>query len=73
VDILYSKTTYQFNKYFFLRAVVQYDSYLKRLLTDFLASSIIRWDMADIVPGDTRITPPLKMKKYEKMKVVEAD
>jgi hypothetical protein len=38
VDILYSKTTYQFNKYFFLRAVVQYDSYLERLLTDFLAS-----------------------------------
>jgi hypothetical protein len=37
-DILYSKTTYQFNKYFFLRAVVQYDSYLERMLTDFLAS-----------------------------------
>jgi hypothetical protein len=38
VNILYSKTTYQFNKYFFLRAVLQYDSYQKLLLTDFLAS-----------------------------------
>ncbi len=38
VDILYSKTTYQFNKYFFLRALIQYNSYQKRLLTDFLAS-----------------------------------
>jgi len=38
VDILYSKTTYQFNKYFFLRAVVQYNSFLERLMTDLLAS-----------------------------------
>lgn len=38
VNILYSRTTYQFNKYFFLRAVVQYNSYQKRMLTDFLAS-----------------------------------
>jgi len=38
VDILYSKTTYQFNKYFFLRALIQYNSYQERLLTDFLAS-----------------------------------
>ncbi|UCH95052.1 MAG: hypothetical protein JSV88_33020 [Candidatus Aminicenantes bacterium] len=38
VDILYSKTRYQFNKYFFLRAIFQYNSYQKRLLTDFLAS-----------------------------------
>ncbi len=38
VNILYSKTTYQFNKYFFLRAVVQYNSFQKRLLTDLLAS-----------------------------------
>lgn len=38
VDIYYSRTTYQFNKYFFLRAVLQYNSYYKRLLTDFLAS-----------------------------------
>jgi hypothetical protein len=38
VNIFYSRTTYQFNKYFFLRAVIQYDSSQKRLLTDFLAS-----------------------------------
>jgi hypothetical protein len=38
VDILYSKTTYQFNKYFFLRALIQYNGYQKKLLTDFLAS-----------------------------------
>ena len=38
VNILYSITTYQFNKYFFLRALIQHDSYRKRLLTDFLAS-----------------------------------
>jgi len=38
VNILYSWTTYQFNKYFFLRVILQYSSYQKRLLTDFLAS-----------------------------------
>lgn len=38
VDLLYSRTTYQFNKYFFLRGIVQYDSSIKTLLTDFLAS-----------------------------------
>jgi hypothetical protein len=38
VNILYSWTTYQFNKYFFLRAVIQHDNFQKRLLTDFLAS-----------------------------------
>ncbi len=38
VNILYSRTTYQFNRYFFLRAILQYNSYQKRLLTDFLAS-----------------------------------
>lgn len=37
-NIFYTNTTYQFNKYFFLRAIVQYDSYWKVLLTDFLAS-----------------------------------
>jgi hypothetical protein len=31
-------TTYQFNKYFFIRAAVRYNDYQKRLLTDFLAS-----------------------------------
>ncbi|NIO87700.1 MAG: hypothetical protein GTN53_44390 [Candidatus Aminicenantes bacterium] len=38
VNILYSRTTYQFSKYFFLRAVIQYESFQKRLLTDLLAS-----------------------------------
>ncbi|MDQ1353896.1 MAG: hypothetical protein QG657_4205 [Acidobacteriota bacterium] len=38
VNLYYSKTTYQFNKYFFLRAVLQYNSYSKQMLTDFLAS-----------------------------------
>lgn len=38
VNIYYSKTTYQFNKYFFLRALIQYNSYQEKLLTDFLAS-----------------------------------
>jgi len=38
VNIYYSHTTYQFNRYLFLRAVFQYDSYEKRMLTDFLAS-----------------------------------
>ncbi len=37
-NLYYSKTTYQFNKYFFLRAIFQYDTYAKRLLTDLLAS-----------------------------------
>ncbi|UCE40598.1 MAG: carbohydrate binding family 9 domain-containing protein [Candidatus Aminicenantes bacterium] len=38
VNIIYSRTTYQLNKYFFARAIVQYDSYEKNLLTDILAS-----------------------------------
>lgn len=38
VNIFYSHTTYQFNRYLFLRVVVQYDDYAKRMLTDFLAS-----------------------------------
>lgn len=38
VNILYSRTAFQFNKYFFLRGVVQYNSYYKKMLTDFLAS-----------------------------------
>ena len=37
-DIINSRTTYQFNKYFFLRGIVQYDSYTNKILTDFLAS-----------------------------------
>ena len=38
VDILFSRTTFQFNKYLFLRAMLQYDSYNKQLMTDFLVS-----------------------------------
>ena len=37
-DILNLLTTYQFNKYFFLRAALRYDNYQEKLLTDFLAS-----------------------------------
>jgi hypothetical protein len=38
IDILNLLTTYQFNKYFFLRAALRYDNYQEKLLTDFLAS-----------------------------------
>ncbi len=38
VDILNIRTTYQFNRYFFIRGAVRYDSYQERVLTDFLAS-----------------------------------
>lgn len=37
-SIINFKTTYQFDKYFFVRAIVKYDSYLDRVLTDLLAS-----------------------------------
>ncbi len=36
--ILRSRNTYQFNKYLFFRAIVEYNSFRKRLMTDFLAS-----------------------------------
>jgi len=38
VDVINSRTTYQFNKHFLARALVQYDSDSRRVLTDFLAS-----------------------------------
>ncbi len=38
VDVLNFNTSYQFNKYFFIRGVVRYNDYQKKLLTDFLAS-----------------------------------
>jgi hypothetical protein len=38
VDILNTRTTYQFNRWFFLRGILQYNGYDERLLTDFLAS-----------------------------------
>lgn len=37
-SVLNVKTTYQFNKYLFLRALLQHDSYARKWLTDFLAS-----------------------------------
>jgi len=44
VNVINSKTTFQINRYFFVRGIVQYDSSLKRILTDFLAS----WEL---LPG----------------------
>ncbi|MFC1627618.1 DUF5916 domain-containing protein [Gemmatimonadota bacterium] len=38
VNILNARTTWQFNRYFFVRGLVQYDSSRGRMLTDFLAS-----------------------------------
>ncbi len=37
-NILIFKTTYQFNKYLFLRAIIQYDSYFETILSDALIS-----------------------------------
>ena len=38
LNILISRTTYHFNKYFFIRSLIQYDSYLKIVLADILGS-----------------------------------
>ncbi|MCP5107843.1 MAG: hypothetical protein GY950_30930 [bacterium] len=38
VNILSSSNTYQFNKRLFFRAIIQYNDYQKRLITDLLAS-----------------------------------
>jgi Domain of unknown function (DUF5916)/Carbohydrate family 9 binding domain-like len=42
LDIIYSRTTYQFSRQFFIRAIAQYDSSRYRVLTDFLASYELR-------------------------------
>jgi hypothetical protein len=42
VTIVNTRTTYQFTKQFFLRAIVQYDSQRDRILTDALASYELR-------------------------------
>jgi hypothetical protein len=42
VDIIYSRTTYQFSRQFFIRGIAQYDSSRYRVLTDFLASYELR-------------------------------
>lgn len=38
IDLINSKTTYQFHKHFFVRAIERYDSSRKHVLLDFLAS-----------------------------------
>ena len=38
VDLLNLRTTYQFDRRFALRGIVRYDSSVRRVLTDFLAS-----------------------------------
>ena len=38
LNILVSRTTYHFNKYFFIRSLIQYDSYRRIILTDILGS-----------------------------------
>ncbi len=38
LNLLVSRTTFQFNRHLFLRALVQYDSYRKKILSDLLAS-----------------------------------
>jgi hypothetical protein len=38
VDILNLQVNYQFNRYFFIRGALRYDSFQDKLLTDFLAS-----------------------------------
>ncbi len=42
VNVLNTRTTFQLNRRFFLRALVQYDSSRERVLTDFLASYELR-------------------------------
>ena len=44
LNILYSKTTYQFSKELLLRAIVQYDDYQEIVLVDILASF-------ELIPG----------------------
>jgi hypothetical protein len=42
LDLIYSRTTYQFSRQFFVRAIAQFDSSRYRVLTDFLASYELR-------------------------------
>jgi hypothetical protein len=44
VNVLNSRTTFQLNRFFFLRAIAQYDSSRRQVLSDFLAS----WEL---LPG----------------------
>ena len=42
VDLIYSRTTYQFSRQFFVRGILQWDSSRYRVLTDFLSSYELR-------------------------------
>ena len=42
LDIVNSRTTYQFSRQFFIRAIAQFDSSTSRVLTDFLSSYELR-------------------------------
>jgi Domain of unknown function (DUF5916)/Carbohydrate family 9 binding domain-like len=42
VDLIYSRTTYQFSREFFVRSIVQFDSSRYQVLTDLLASYELR-------------------------------
>jgi hypothetical protein len=42
VDVLNTQTTFQLDRHFFVRGIVQYDSSRRRILTDFLASYELR-------------------------------
>jgi hypothetical protein len=42
LDIINSRTTYQFSRQFFIRAIAQFDSSRSRVLTDFLSSYELR-------------------------------
>ena len=42
VNVLNTQTTFQLDRHFFLRGIVQYDSSRHRILTDFLASYELR-------------------------------
>ena len=42
LDLIYSRTTYQFSRQFFIRSILQFDSSRYRVLTDFLASYELR-------------------------------
>ena len=42
LDLVNTRTTFQFTKQFFLRGIVQYDSLRERVLTDLLASYELR-------------------------------
>jgi hypothetical protein len=42
LDLIYSRTTFQFSRQFFVRGIVQFDSSSYRVLTDFLGSYELR-------------------------------